>query len=168
MWARTREPREGRLLVPHNRRTFVQMAALKRKASASWSGSAREGRGTFHVGSGALVAPFTYNSRFRGDSETNPEELLLAAQAGCLTMAFAAALVEQKIDPGQIETSAELDLVPHESGGYRIPTMRIEIAVSNGRTQDELDGVLQHAIDMCPICNALAGTDIQVTVRAAE
>jgi osmotically inducible protein OsmC len=121
----------------------------------------------FHVGSGAVTAPFTYNSRFRGDRETNPEELLLAAQAGCLTMAFAAALQEQQGAAGEIETSAELNLVPQESGGYRIPTMRLELAVSNGRAQDELDRALARAIDMCPICNALAGTDIQVTVRPA-
>lgn len=131
-----------------------------------WAGSAREGRGTFQVGSGALVAPFTYNSRFKGDGETNPEELLLAAQAGCLTMALAAALLERRIEPGQIETSAELDLVPHESGGYRIPSIRVEIAVANGtHPQDELDAALQRAMDMCPICNALAGTDIQVSVH---
>jgi osmotically inducible protein OsmC len=117
------------------------------------------------VGSGALVAPFTYNSRFKGDSQTNPEELLLAAQAGCLTMAFAAALQEQHIDPGSIETSAELDLVPHESGGYRIPQMQVRVAVSRGdRPQAELDAALKRAMDMCPICNALAGTDIQVTI----
>jgi lipoyl-dependent peroxiredoxin len=145
------------------------MAALRRKASVTWSGSARQGRGTFQVGSGALVAPFTYNSRFKGDSETNPEELLLAAQAGCLTMAFAAALQEQQIDPGTIETSAELDLVPHESGGYRIPHMQIRIAVSNrDRAQGELDAALKRAMDMCPICNALAGTDIQVTLDPAS
>ena len=145
------------------------MAALRRKASVSWSGSAREGRGKFQVGSGAVVAPFTYNSRFKGDSETNPEELLLAAQAGCLTMAFAAALQEKQIDPGTIETSAELDLVPHESGGYRIPQMQVTIAVSNrDRRQDELDAALERAMDMCPICNALAGTDIQVSVHPAS
>jgi osmotically inducible protein OsmC len=143
------------------------MADIKRKASVTWSGTAREGRGTFHVGSGALTAPFTYNSRFRGDRETNPEELLLAAQAGCLTMAFAAAMQEQQGRAGEIETSAELNLVPLESGGYRIPTMRVELAVSAGGAQDELDRALARAIDMCPICNALAGTDIQVTVRPA-
>jgi osmotically inducible protein OsmC len=121
------------------------------------------------VGSGALVAPFTYNSRFKGDSQTNPEELLLAAQAGCLTMAFAAALQEQHLDPGTIETSAELDLVPHESGGYRIPQMQVKIAVSGGgRGQAELDAALKRAIDMCPICNALAGTDIQVSLVPAS
>jgi osmotically inducible protein OsmC len=140
---------------------------MKRNASVGWTGTAREGRGTFRVGSGALTAPFTYNSRFRGDSETNPEELLLSALAGCLTMAAAAALQEQGHGGGQIETSAELDLVPVESGGYRIPGMRLELAVAGGGTQEELDRALQRAMDMCPICNALTGTDIQVTVRPA-
>jgi len=110
------------------------------------------------------MAPFTYNSRFRGDSQTNPEELLLSALAGCLTMAMAAAL-EEKGGGGELETSAELDLVPHESGGYRIPTMRLEIAVAGEASQDELDLALSRAIEMCPICNALTGTDVQVTAR---
>jgi lipoyl-dependent peroxiredoxin len=141
---------------------------MKRNASVTWSGSARDGRGAFRVGSGALTAPFTYNSRFRGDSETNPEELLLSALAGCLTMAMAAALQEGKGGGGEIETTAELDLIPHESGGYRIPSMRLEIAVAGGGSQDQLDLALGRAMEMCPICNALAGTDIRVTVRPAS
>jgi lipoyl-dependent peroxiredoxin len=139
---------------------------MKRKASVTWSGSARDGKGTFRVGSGALTAPFTYNSRFRGDSQTNPEELLLSALAGCLTMAMAAALQEETVG-GELETSAELDLVPHESGGYRIPGMRLEIVVAGAASQDELDRALGHAMEMCPICNALTGTDIRVTARQA-
>jgi OsmC-like protein len=87
---------------------------MKRNASVTWSGSAREGHGSFRVGRGALTAPFTYNSRFVGDSQTNPEELLLSALAGCLTIAMAAALKDAK-GGGEIETSAELDLVPRES-----------------------------------------------------
>jgi lipoyl-dependent peroxiredoxin len=141
---------------------------MKRTASVTWSGSARDGTGTFRVGSGALTAPFTYNSRFRGDSQTNPEELLLSALAGCLTMAMAAALQEQKGASGEIKTDAELDLVPHESGGYRIPNMRLELAVANGGSQDELDRALSRAMEMCPICNALAGTDIRLAVRPAS
>ena len=138
---------------------------MKRDASVTWTGSVREGTGIFHVGSGAITAPFTYNSRFRGDSQTNPEELLLSALAGCLTMAMAAALREQDGTDGWIETSAELDLVPNESGGYRIPTMRLDLAVAGATNQDDLERALQRAMDMCPICNALGGTDIQVTAR---
>jgi osmotically inducible protein OsmC len=140
---------------------------MKRNASVTWSGSAREGRGTFRVGSGALAAPFTYNSRFVGNNQTNPEELLLSALAGCLTMAMAAALQEQNGGAGRIETSAELDLVPIESGGYRIPSMRLELAVSDLAPQDQLDQALQRAMDMCPICNALGTTDVRVTVRGS-
>jgi len=80
---------------------------------------------------------------------------------------MAAALQEGKGGGAEIETSAELDLVPHESGGYRIPSMRLEIAVAGGGSQDELDLALGRAIEMCPICNALAGTDIRVTVLPA-
>ncbi len=138
---------------------------MKRQASVTWSGSAREGSGTFRVGSGAFTAPFTYNSRFVGNSQTNPEELLLSALAGCLTMAMAAALQEQNLDEEQIETRAELDLVPHESGGYRIPSMHLELSVFDGGEQEELDRALERAIEMCPICNALTGTDVKVTVR---
>jgi osmotically inducible protein OsmC len=139
---------------------------MKRNASVTWSGPARDGRGTFRVGSGAITAPFTYNSRFRGDSETNPEELLLSALAGCLTMAMAAALQEAGAG-GELETSAELDLVPHESGGYRIPSMRLEIVVTGGGAQEQLDAALDRAMEMCPICNALSGTDVRVTARPA-
>jgi lipoyl-dependent peroxiredoxin len=139
---------------------------MKRKASVSWTGPAREGRGTFRVGSGALTAPFTYNSRFRGDSEINPEELLLSALAGCLTMAMAAALQEGG-SGGELETSAELDLVPHEGGGYRIPSMWLEIVVAGGGSQEQLEVALRRAMEMCPICNALTGTEIRVTARPA-
>jgi len=140
---------------------------MKRKASVTWSGSARDGRGTFRVGSGALTAPFTYNSRFVGDSQTNPEELLLTALAGCLTMATASALQTQLGVLGDLETRAELDLVRHESGGYRIPRMRLEILVDPERSQDELDRALRSAMEMCPICNALTGSEITVSIRSS-
>ena len=138
---------------------------MKRTASVSWSGSARDGRGTFRVGSGALTAPFTYNSRFVGDSQTNPEELLLSALAGCLTMATASALQRQTGAVGDVETSAELDLVPHESGGYRIPRIRLQLSVEGERSQAVLDRALGSAMEMCPICNALTGSDITVSIR---
>jgi len=68
---------------------------------------------------------------------------------------------------GELETSAELDLVPHEPGGYRIPSMRLEIVVAGGGSQEKLDAALGRAMEMCPICNALTGTNIRVTTRPA-
>jgi len=81
-------------------------------------------------------------------------------------MAMAAALEEEKVG-AELETSAELELVPHGSGGYRIPGMRLEIVVAGAASQDQLDRALGHAMEMCPICNALTGTDIRVTARQA-
>jgi organic hydroperoxide reductase OsmC/OhrA len=83
-------------------------------------------------------------------------------------MAMAAALQEERGAGGEIETGAELDLVPHESGGYRIPSIQLELAVADRGSQDELDRALNRAMAMCPICNALAGSDIHVTVRPAR
>lgn len=140
---------------------------MKRTASVTWSGSARDGQGAFHVGSGALTAPFTYNSRFVGNTQTNPEELLLSALAGCLTMAAASAMQRQFAFVGDLATSAELDLVPHESGGYRIPAMRLEITVQTDRPQADLDRALGSAMEMCPVCNALTGSDVSVTIRGS-
>jgi lipoyl-dependent peroxiredoxin len=139
---------------------------MLRKAFVTWSGTAREGTGTFQVGSGALAAPFTYNSRFVGNSQTNPEELLLAALAGCLTMAIASALQAEMGVARDIECAAELDLVSHESGGYRIPEIRLDVAVEGAPEQEALDRALTRAVEMCPICNALTGSDVRVAIHA--
>jgi len=45
--------------------------------------------------------------------------------------------------------------------------MRLEIVVAGAASQDQLDRALGHAMEMCPICNALTGTDIRVTARQA-
>jgi len=37
--------------------------------------------------------------------------------------------------------------------------------VAGGGAQDQLDRALGQAMEMCPICNALTGSDIRVTAR---
>ena len=56
-----------------------------RKAEAEWTGSLREGRGELALESGAFRGPYTFKARFEDGKETNPEELLGAAHAGCFT-----------------------------------------------------------------------------------
>jgi osmotically inducible protein OsmC len=54
-----------------------------RKAEAEWKGNLAEGSGRLKVGSGAFDGPYSFKSRFEeGQSATNPEELIGAAQAG--------------------------------------------------------------------------------------
>ncbi len=69
------------------------MAADKR-ASVHWEGAGKTGKGQISTETGALKDyPYGFASRFEDDrSGTNPEEILGAAHAGCLTMALAFAL----------------------------------------------------------------------------
>ena len=52
-------------------------------ASAVWNGTLKEGNGTMKLGSEPNEFPFTFASRFEDGKETNPEELIGAAHAGC-------------------------------------------------------------------------------------
>src|SRR3954452_295377 len=95
-----------------------------RKADAEWTGSLREGRGELALGSGAFRGPYTFKSRFEDGKETNPEELIAAAHAGCFTMALTAALARQQLAPTRIHTTATVH-IEQAGGAYAIP--RIEL-----------------------------------------
>ena len=86
-----------------------------RKADAVWKGSLREGAGELALESGAFRGPYTFKSRFEQGKETNPEELLGAAHAGCFTMALTAALGREKVTPTEVHTTASVHL--EQSGG---------------------------------------------------
>ena len=85
---------------------------MKRKASAVWTGSLKEGKGTLTTGSGALErTPYSFSSRFEeGKPGTNPEELLAVALAGCFTMALGAELGKAGHSPEEISTEATAEL----------------------------------------------------------
>ena len=69
------------------------------KASAVWTGSLKEGKGTISVATGVLKdANYSFATRFEGaDSGTTPEELIAAAHASCFSMALGAELGEQAL-----------------------------------------------------------------------
>ena len=68
--------------------------AADKHASVHWEGAGKTGKGQISTETGALKDyPYGFASRFEDDKRgTNPEEILGAAHAGCLTMAFAFAL----------------------------------------------------------------------------
>ena len=68
---------------------------MKRKASAVWNGSIKEGRGNISTESGVLDGVgYSFCTRFEDEDGTNPEELIGAAHAGCFSMAFSLMLGE--------------------------------------------------------------------------
>ena len=82
---------------------------MKREARATWSGSLKEGTGSFGVGSGAFQQQsFGFQTRFENAPGTNPEELIAAAHASCFSMALSAQLGERGITPESIETTSSI------------------------------------------------------------
>src|SRR5947199_2848323 len=80
-------------------------------AEAEWKSNLAQGSGQLKLGSGAFAGPYSFKSRFEeGQSATNPEELIGAAHAGCVTMALVAQLSRQGITPTRVHTSAKVKL----------------------------------------------------------
>ncbi len=84
---------------------------MKRTASAAWQGNLTEGKGQLTTQSGVFAAqPYSFRSRFGDDPQTNPEELIAAAHAGCFTMALSLFLGDAGFTAESLETKAALTL----------------------------------------------------------
>lgn len=137
-----------------------------RKAEAEWEGNLAEGKGRLKVGSGAFEGPYSFKSRFEeGESATNPEELLGAAHAGCLTMALTAQLSRARITPKRIHTEARVKL---EKIGEAFSITQIELELE-AEIPDIDDATFQQyaqgAKENCPLSKALASTPINLTAK---
>ena len=66
---------------------------MQRKATAVWRGDVKSGEGSLSTESAILRdTPYSYRARFETGTDTNPEELLAAANAGCFAMAVSSQL----------------------------------------------------------------------------
>ena len=131
-----------------------------RTAEAVWQGSLREGSGELTLESGAFRGPYTFKSRFEQDKETNPEELLGAAHAGCFTMALTALLARQRLAPTRIHTTASVHL-EQAPGGFAIPRIELRTrATVPGLDASQFAALAADAKLNCPVSKALAGVEI--------
>jgi osmotically inducible protein OsmC len=89
---------------------------MDRQAEAQWKGDLKSGRGSLSVGSKAFAGPYSFVSRFEGSGDTNPEELLGAAHAGCYSMALSHALAQAGHTPTSVTTTATVHLNKVASG----------------------------------------------------
>src|SRR5687768_11668416 len=74
-------------------------------ASAVWEGGLK-GRGRFKADSGAFEGDYSFPSRFEGAKGTNPEELIAAAHAACLSMALSLGLEKGGTPASRVSTKA--------------------------------------------------------------
>jgi len=133
------------------------MADIERSASATWTGTLREGNGTVSSGSGTLNdTPFTFVSRFESGKGTNPEELLAAAHAGCFTMALGAGLGRANLKVDKIETTATVHLTPQTSGFKITKIHLITHGKVEGITQEDFAARAEETKKTCIISQALS------------
>lgn len=138
-----------------------------RKAEAVWSGSLREGAGELALESGAFRGPYTFKARFEQGKETNPEELLGAAHAGCFTMALTALLAREKLAPTRIHTTAAVHL-EQAAGGFSIPKIELVTrATIPGITAERFAQLAADAKVNCPVSKVLAGAEITLDAALA-
>lgn len=131
-----------------------------RKAHARWEGSLQQGKGAIDLGSGAFRGAYSFMSRFEGGPDTNPEELLGAAHAGCFAMALSLVLGEAGFTPDYLDVTAEVTLTPHGKG-YKITRSQLKCEGRVPRIDRAI--FMQHAETAkatCPVSQALAGVEI--------
>ncbi|GAA4323185.1 OsmC family protein [Pontixanthobacter gangjinensis] len=125
---------------------------MKRKGSAVWNGSLKEGKGTVSLESGVLKdAQYSFKTRFENGKGTNPEELVSAAHAGCFSMQLSAFLTEDGFEPTSLETTSEITF---EDGEITKSHLILNADVP-GIDKDKFDKIANKAKENCPLSKLL-------------
>lgn len=137
---------------------------IVRKSEAKWMGDVMNGAGTIELGSHAFSGPYSFKGRTTDQSpQTNPEELIGAAHAGCFSMALSAILSKAGTPPKEIHTTAKVHLSSNNDGFY-ISAIDLQTEASVPGITEEV--FLQHAENAkknCPVSKALAAVPINFT-----
>jgi lipoyl-dependent peroxiredoxin len=137
------------------------------KASAVWTGSLKEGKGTISTATGVLKdANYSFATRFEGaDSGTTPEELIAAAHASCFSMALGAQLGGSGLTPESIATEAAVTLAKVD-GGFAVTKIALTTTAKvPGATQEVFDTAAANAKAGCPISKLFAN-NTEITLDA--
>ncbi len=135
-------------------------------SEATWEGKLRDGKGRFRALSGAFEAPYSFATRFGEAKGTNPEELLAAAHAACLSMAISAGL-EKAGHPATRITTTAAATVDRAGDGFKITTMKLRVrGLVAGIDAAAFRQAAEEAKQGCPISQALQG-NVQVELDAA-
>ena len=136
-------------------------------ASVHWEGAGKTGKGKVSTETGALKDyPYGFASRFEDDKRgTNPEEIVGAAHAACLTMAFAFALEREGLTATRIDTKAAVRLAK-DGDGFKIDRIALTLeATIPGIDEAKFQELAQGAKKNCPLSKALAAVP-EITLDA--
>lgn len=125
---------------------------IKRKATAVWNGSGKEGNGHLSTQSTVLhKTQYSFSSRFESGIGTNPEELIAAAHAGCFTMKLSFVLGEAGFTPEELKTDCIITL----DNGVVTQSQLILQAKVPGISKEKFDECVNNAEVNCPISKLL-------------
>jgi lipoyl-dependent peroxiredoxin len=129
---------------------------MKRKATAVWNGSGKDGSG--HLTTQSTILSKTQYS-FNGKG-TNPEELIAAAHAGCFSMKFSFVLNEAGFTPDEINTDC---VVTIDNGTVTSSELKMTAKIP-GITKEKFQAAAEEAKKTCPISKLL---NANITLEAS-
>ena len=125
---------------------------MKRKATAVWQGSGKEGKGNVSTQSSVLnKTAYSFSSRFAEGTGTNPEELVAAAHAGCFAMKLSFVIGEAGFTPTELTAVCTITL-----GDGVITESRISVTGKvPGISKEKFQECAEEAKKNCPISKSL-------------
>ena len=144
---------------------------MKRHATAHWSGSLGDGKGTIDTQSGALSSHgYSFKARFEdesGKSGTNPEELLAAAHAGCFAMQLSHFLAENGTPAEDLDARAVVT-VEKGDNGFEVKSSALSLTGKvPGIEEAKFKELATKAKEGCPVSRALGAIDITLDAKLA-
>jgi osmotically inducible protein OsmC len=134
---------------------------MKRKATAVWKGSGKDGNGHLTTQSTTLdKTQYSFNSRFAEGKGTNPEELIAAAHAGCFTMKLSFVLNEAGFTADELSTECAITI---DNGAITQSELKLTGKVS-GITKEKFQAAADDAKKNCPV-SKLLNTNITLEVN---
>ena len=129
---------------------------IRKTGNATYDGLGKDGRGHVSAQSGALDAPYGFNTRFEDAKGTNPEELIAAAHASCFTMALSFALADAGHSDGHLDTTATVSL-DKDGDGFTVTKSALKLTARvAGIEAAEFERIAADAKANCPISKLLS------------
>jgi lipoyl-dependent peroxiredoxin len=139
-----------------------------RTSEAEWVNEGAGGGCRFLPRSAEADSVFDFRSRMQAGPGSSPEELIGAAEAGCLSMALAARLAAAGFRPERVKTTARVHFAP-KGGEWRIDRIDVTAqAAAPGLTEARLASLARQAQDDSPVTRALGGVYIAIDAQLIQ
>ena len=136
---------------------------MKRKATAVWKGSGKEGKGVLSTQSTVLNnTQYSFSSRFENGVGTNPEELVAAAHAGCFAMKLSFVLQEAGFTADELKVEGNITI---DNGAITQAHLVLNAKIP-GISQDKFNAAAEDAKKNCPI-SKLLNTNVTLEAKLA-